>query len=215
MKAQEQYPVNGHAPLPAKRVGPIGELSELRVAYERQADVIDTLTTAVSRLRTGATALRADNTSLRAEMERLRGFPRVGSAERSSELAQWADIRLGIDRQAPAVARAVLVSTVADQVPASVVHQAELLASELVTNSVLHCGASPGDALRFRVQLSGTVIRLEVEDPGRGGMIAPRTPDLVRGGGFGLNIIDHLSDSWGIDRSAAGTRVWVQLALTA
>ena len=45
------------------------ELSALRVAYKRQAHLIDTLTEAVSTLRTGVTALKADNTDLRGELE--------------------------------------------------------------------------------------------------------------------------------------------------
>ena len=56
------------------------------------------------------------------------------------------------------------------------------------------------------------MVRLEVEDPGRGGVIAPRAPDL--GGGFGLNLVQELSERWGLERVAAGgTRVWAQLAL--
>jgi anti-sigma regulatory factor (Ser/Thr protein kinase) len=190
-------------------------LSELRVAYDRQAHVIDTLTEAVSRLRTGATALKADNSDLRGEIDRLRGFHRVRGVESSSELSECADIRLGVDVQAPVVARAVLVSALSNRVPALVLEHAQLLASELVTNSVRHCGASPDDALVFRVHLSSAVIRLEVDDPGRGGMVTPRPPDFDGGGGFGLNVVDSLSESWGVERSTAGTRVWAQLALAA
>jgi anti-sigma regulatory factor (Ser/Thr protein kinase) len=126
-----------------------------------------------------------------------------------------ADIRLGFDEQAPATARAVLASALSDRVPALVLEHAQLLASELVTNSVLHCGASRDDVLIFRVGLSSAVVRLEVEDPGRGGTISPRLPDLIDGGGFGLNFVGSLSESWGVERSVAGTRVWAHLALEA
>jgi anti-sigma regulatory factor (Ser/Thr protein kinase) len=211
MKADPQHSMNGHAPPPVALIEPNDDLSGLRAANARQAHVIETLTTAVSRMRTGATALRADNTYLRAEVERLRGFPEVRKVEQSAELVEWADIRLGVDKQAPAIARAVLVSTLGDQVPASLLERAVLLASELVTNSVRHGGASPGDALVFRVELSSAVIRLEVGDPGRAGMIAPRAPDLANGGGFGLHIVDVLSESWGVERSSTGTRVWARL----
>ena len=85
-----------------------------------------------------------------------------------------------------------------------------LVVSELVTNSVCHSGASDG-AIVVRVELTGTMVRLEVEDPGRGGVIAPRSPDLD--GGFGLNLVQGLSERWGLERVAAGgTRVWAQLA---
>jgi serine/threonine-protein kinase RsbW len=215
MQAHEQATTNGQAPFPAERVGSSAELTELRVAYKRQAHVIETLTEAVSRLRTGVTALKADNTDLRGELDRLRGFDRVRGAASSSELAEVADIRLGVEAQAPAVARAVLGSALSDRVPALVIEHAQLLASELVTNSVLYCGASPDDVLVFRVQLSSAVVRLEVEDPGRGGTISPRLPDLIDGGGFGLNVVGSLSESWGVERLATGTRVWAQLGLDA
>jgi anti-sigma regulatory factor (Ser/Thr protein kinase) len=212
MEAHQQAAANGHASFPAERVASSGELSELRAAYRRQARVIDTLTDAIMSLRTGAIALKADNTDLRGELDRVRGPRRLRGAHAASEPAELADIRLRCDVYAPVVARAVLVSSLRDRVPASVLDHAQLLASELVTNSVLHCGASPADTLVFRVELSSTMVRLEVEDPGRGASITRRPPD-ADGGGFGLNLVDTLSASWGVERAAAGTRVWAQLAL--
>ena len=86
-----------------------------------------------------------------------------------------------------------------------------LVVSELVTNGVCHSGASDG-AIVVRVELTDTMVRLEVEDPGRDGAIAPRAPDLG-GGGFGLNLVQALCERWGLERAAAGgTRVWAQLA---
>jgi anti-sigma regulatory factor (Ser/Thr protein kinase) len=207
MEAHQQAAANGHGSLAAESVG----LRALRVAYERQAQVIDTLTQSNSRLRTATIALESDNTDLRGEIQRLRGVERV----RGTELAQWVDLRLGVDVHAPVVARAALVGTVGEQVSAPVLERAQLVTSELVTNSVVHCGASPSDALMFRVHLSTAVLRLEVDDPGRGGMIAQRPPDLANGGGFGLHVVDTMSESWGVERSSAGTRVWAHLALAA
>jgi anti-sigma regulatory factor (Ser/Thr protein kinase) len=206
MEAHQQAATNGHAPFPAERVTSSGELSELRAAYRRQARVIDTLTDAIMSLRTGAIALKADNTDLRGELDRVRGPRRLRGAP------ELADIQLRCDVHAPGVARAVLVSSLRDRVPASVLDQAQLVASELVTNSVRHCGASPADTLVFRVELSRTMVRLEVEDPGRGASIA-RRPLGVDGGGFGLNLVETLSATWGVERAAAGTRVWAGLAL--
>jgi len=215
MEAHRQAATNGHAPFPSERIDSTAELSELRVAYQRQAHVIDTLTAAVSRLRTGMTALAAENTNLHDEIDRLCDGPRASAADNSPQLAEWFDMRLGVDVQAPGVARAALARALSDRVPALELEHAQLVASELVTNSVVHCGASPGDALVFRVKLSSTVVRLEVEDPGRGSMITPRPPDLVSGGGFGLNLVDSLSDLWGVEHSTDGTRVWAHLALGA
>jgi len=210
MEAHQQALANGHAPVAAERAN---ELIDLRAAYRRQAQIIDTLTGAIMRLRTGASALKADNTDLRGQLDRLREPRVVRGADSVAGLAELADIRLRIDLHAPAVARTVLTGTLRDHVPASVLEQAQMLASELVTNSVLHCGASGDEGLVFRVKLSSTVVRLEVEDPGQGATIAPRAPDRDRGHGFGLNIVDTLSTCWGVERLAGGTRVWAQLTL--
>ena len=60
------------------------------------------------------------------------------------------------------------------------------------------------------------MVRLDVADAGRGGVIAPRPPDLRAGGGMGLNLVQKLSERWGLERSAAsGTRVWAQLSCAA
>src|SRR4051794_95996 len=213
MEAHQQASANGGTSFPADRIAPGAELIELQAAYRRQARVIDTLTEAVTRLRTGATALEADNIGLRAEIDRLRDAHRVWGLDASSELAELAELRLEVGVQAPVVARAVLVTTLRDRVPASVLDDAQLVASELITNSMLHSGTSPDAALLIRVRLSSALLRLEVEDRGRGATIAPHPPDLERGGGFGLNIVDTLSEDWGVKRPAAGTRVWAQLAL--
>ena len=85
--------------------------------------------------------------------------------------------------------------------------------SELVTNSVRHSGVPAGAELIVSVDLTPGMVRLEVEDPGRGGTIAAHRPDLETGGGFGLNLVQALSERWGIERVAkGGTRVWAQLA---
>lgn len=211
MEANQHAARNGHAPFPAPPTSSSAELIELRAACRRQTQVIDTLTGAVTRLRTGASALKADNADLRGENHRLR----AAHGHSGGDATELAEIHLRINERAPAVARAVLAGTLRDQVPALVLEQAQLLTSEIVSNSVLHCGAAPDDTLVFRVELSSVVVRVEVHDPGQGATIAPRPPDLERGGSFGLNLIKALSESWGIARSSTGTCVWVQVALTA
>jgi anti-sigma regulatory factor (Ser/Thr protein kinase) len=94
-----------------------------------------------------------------------------------------------------------------------VLERAQLLASELITNSVRYSGAPDDEELVFRVEVSARSVRLEAEDPGRNGAIAPRRAD-GGDGGFGLNIVQMLSERWGLERVAAGgTRVWAQIAL--
>ena len=87
-----------------------------------------------------------------------------------------------------------------------------LLVAELVTTSVRHSGVPEGEHVVVRVDLWRDGCRLEVEDPGRDGVIAPQPQDLRNGGGMGLNLVQMLSERWGVVRAAGGpTRVWAQL----
>jgi anti-sigma regulatory factor (Ser/Thr protein kinase) len=123
-----------------------------------------------------------------------------------------AEVAIPIGVQAPGLARSVVAERLADQVAPSVLETALLLVSELVSNGVRHSGVPGGDVV-VRVQLWRDGCRLEVEDPGRDGVIAPQPPDPLRGGGMGLQLVQTLSERWGLERVAAGgTRVWAQLA---
>lgn len=91
------------------------------------------------------------------------------------------------------------------------IDSAPLLGTEVVTNSVRHSGAPTAHAVAARVQVTRTTVRLEVEDSGRGGMIARRPPDPERGGGFGWRLVQALSERSGLERVAeGGTRLWAQ-----
>jgi len=110
-------------------------------------------------------------------------------------------------------ARAIVADCLRHRLPAPEFDRAQLLTSELVSNAVLHCDAAADAGLVFRLELAQDAVRLEVEDPGHRGVVAPRTPDHERGGGFGLNLVHQLSERWGLERIATGgTRVWAHVA---
>ena len=118
---------------------------------------------------------------------------------------------LGVD--APGLARSAVARHLAARVAPSVLEDALLLVSELVTNSVRHSGAPEGDDLVLRVHLWRDACRLEVEDRGRHGTIAPYAPGRFRDRGWGLYLVELLSERWGVVRTADGaTRVWLQLS---
>jgi anti-sigma regulatory factor (Ser/Thr protein kinase) len=173
--------------------------------------VIEALVRAVGDLRTGASALKAENADLRSERRRLHQTP--ADAEPAGGIAVEEHVSLGVN--APAMARRVVAAALGGRVAAPVVENAKLAVSELVTNSVCHGGVPAGGLAVLRLQLSDERLRLEVEDPGRGG-------DVVRGragaracGGFGLQVVETLSERWGSERRATGAlRVWAELSLT-
>jgi serine/threonine-protein kinase RsbW len=216
MPADQQATTNGHAPFPEQRGKPRSELDALRATCRRQALVIDTLSEAVGSLRRGAQALKAENADLRAETARTRGRRRSGTrANGRAAGGEHIEVRFALDANAPAAARSAVADFLADRVAPVVLDDAQLLVTELVTNSVRHSGMPATADVIVRVEITPAIVLLDVEDPGRGGAIAPHPPDAETGGGFGLNIVHALSDRWGIEHAAhEGTQVWAQLART-
>jgi anti-sigma regulatory factor (Ser/Thr protein kinase) len=190
------------------------ELQHVRAEGRRQAMVIGTLSEAICNLSIGARALKAENSELRAEIARLRGPRRRGAhADADANGAELAEVEIPVGSGAPGVARSVVDECLADQVRPSVLENARLIVSELVTNSVRHSGAAAGDQVVVRVHLWRDLCRLEVEDPGCNGAIAPHPKDLANGSGMGLNLVQMLSERWGVVRATEGpTRVWAQLS---
>ena len=192
----------------------VEELRALRATSRRQVMVLDTLSEAVSNFQRAAKALKAENAELRADNERMRvqRLPALQSNGRD-EMGQPLEVVLSVDVGAPGAARHVVARYLGDRVSPSVFDNAQLLISELVTNSVRHSGVVAGEQLTVRVDLGQTWCRVEVEDAGHGGVIAPRPPDRAQGSGMGLNLVQMLSERWGLERaSEGGTRVWAQLS---
>jgi signal transduction histidine kinase len=179
------------------------EIDWLKATCRRQALAIDALRAAVSHISDGARALKAENLELRMEAARLR----------EAQSVALADEAIPVGSHAAAEARGLVVGCLGGRIAPSVLEDAKLLVSELVTNGVRHSGAAEGDHVVVRIHRSGDSCRLEVEDPGCDGVIAPRAPDPVEGTGMGLYLVQTLSRRWGVIRVAGGpTRVWAQLA---
>jgi anti-sigma regulatory factor (Ser/Thr protein kinase) len=139
------------------------------------------------------------------------GRPSCGRAPGGETL----HVSLPLDADAPAAARAALAG-LRSRVSPAVLSDAQLVVSELVTNSVLHSGAPATEFVQLYVDLTDTTVRLEVADPGRRDAIAPLDGDTTREGGFGLNLVRAVAEFWGLEQAAAGgTRVWAQLRLLA
>jgi anti-sigma regulatory factor (Ser/Thr protein kinase) len=73
---------------------------------------------------------------------------------------------------------------------------ASLMVSELVTNGIRHAERPPSDLIGIVVSSLPAFMRVEVSDRGGGGAaILEQTTGRI--GGWGLVLVDRLSDRWG------------------
>ena len=94
--------------------------------------------------------------------------------------------------------------------PGPLADHAELLVSELVTNSVRHAGLSPDDLIRVTADWSGS--RLKVAVRASRGVLPPPVSGSIRPApgaesGWGLFLVNRLASRWG---TAAGG-YWFEL----
>ena len=88
----------------------------------------------------------------------------------------------------------------------------ELLVSELATNSVRHAGCDENGELEIESEVVGGRVWVRVRDHGSGfEERSPSPPRRGQAGGYGLVLLDRLSDDWGIRRDD-GFSVWFELS---
>jgi anti-sigma regulatory factor (Ser/Thr protein kinase) len=94
-----------------------------------------------------------------------------------------------------------------------VMEDVRLLVSELVTNSVRHSSMSAPDHVQLEVVVEDDTLRVQVADTGSGFEPRPRAPGASKAGGWGLFLVEKLSDRWGVASNHA-TQVWFEIDLT-
>jgi anti-sigma regulatory factor (Ser/Thr protein kinase) len=87
-----------------------------------------------------------------------------------------------------------------------------LLVSELVTNAVRHAGAGPDRPLHVQLLRGPRWVVVAVRDEGPGFAWHPAPPAGNESGGWGLFLVDQIADSWGVECTTSGTRVWFEIA---
>jgi len=117
---------------------------------------------------------------------------------------------LPMDQFAPGLARRFLLETVCEVHLARVVDEAELLVSEVITNGIVH--GAPPVTLRLTCE-AGPVLRVEVSDA------SPQRPRLRHPGaeetnGRGMELVDLLSQDWGVSPRGGGKVIWFTLSST-
>jgi hypothetical protein len=122
---------------------------------------------------------------------------------------QWdrAVFDLPANRRAPHLARRLVGATLEGWQVESLLDDAQLVTSELVTNAVMHAPAPEGYELQLSRRPRG--VRLGLID-------GSSTPPMIRlnddrPGGRGLRIIEALASGWGHEEHDGGKRVWVDL----
>lgn len=90
-----------------------------------------------------------------------------------------------------------------------VLESVRLLVTELVTNAVRHSGAA---AVELVVVVGRERVRVEISNPG-----VPFEPKVREAGresesGWGLFLVDRLSDQWGVVDDSGYQRVWFEMA---
>lgn len=113
------------------------------------------------------------------------------------------------DRDAPSTVRGALADI---DPPDWVSGDVMLVASELVTNAVLHSGCLDRHLLDVEVHLGDDRITVSVRDPGLSGQHAQPADSELVADGWGLRIVEQLAQRWGAEREDDGYRVWAEMA---
>ena len=93
------------------------------------------------------------------------------------------------------------------EIGAGALHEvAGLLASEVVTNAVVHAGGT----IRVRVSTGDGTIRIGVEDTSTSHPVPRQASDGDRSG-RGLALVTDLSERWGVEDLEDGKEVWFEL----
>jgi anti-sigma regulatory factor (Ser/Thr protein kinase) len=119
------------------------------------------------------------------------------------------ETRLAADVMSPARARAFVVHHLVEHRLLSVADHVRLVASELMTNAVVHAQTESIVTLSARED----VVTLTVEDAQPTHVPRVTSPTVLAEDGYGLRIVDLLSQSWGVSTDPSGAKlVWASFA---
>ena len=139
------------------------------------------------------------------EMHSALALNRPGSPTRNR--GKGLRLRIGGGPRAAGRARKELAG-LGSQLDGPMLDTLRLLVTELVANSVRHAGAAAVDLV---VVIDSHRVRVEICNPG-----STFEPHVGGGGresesGWGLFLVDRLSDGWGVEDEAGYQRVWFEI----
>lgn len=92
--------------------------------------------------------------------------------------------------------------------PDRLLEDAQLLTSEAVTDAVRTSGQAADEPLRLAAFVTGSAIRVEVEQEGRR-RVAEATEEHLA-----LRILDRVASRWGHDHHGSSSTTWFELELS-
>ncbi|MBR7744272.1 ATP-binding protein [Phycicoccus sp. BSK3Z-2] len=95
--------------------------------------------------------------------------------------------------------------------PEDLVGEAEIVASELLTNAVRHARPLSDGTIRVRWKIRGDVVEVEVTDGGGTTVPTPAPRTVWLQSGRGLRIVRSLAHEWGVTEDRTGNVVWATL----
>ena len=110
--------------------------------------------------------------------------------------------------EAATIARGML-DRVAERLHGEIAERAKLLVTEVVANSVVHGGTR--EPIRIRMEARAETFSVQVSDAGPAFDPEVHLPDPGSKSGWGLYLVDTLSDRWGVRPSNGDVTVWFEL----
>ena len=95
--------------------------------------------------------------------------------------------------------------------PEELVGEAEIVASELLTNAVRHARPLSDGTIRVRWKIRADVVEVEVTDGGGATVPRPAPRTVWLSSGRGLRIVRALAHEWGVTEDRTGNVVWATL----
>ena len=146
--------------------------------------------------------------------DRIALSPGSKGASPNAPFIERIELHLPRTPRAPGQARAELRAMLPDRISDGDRATLTLLASELVTNAVIHPAATTGGFIDVRITAYVDRVGIEVGDAGSGFDLQTLPPRPREAGGHGLIVVEGMSSRWGMGRRADGEDgfcVWFEL----
>jgi serine/threonine-protein kinase RsbW len=121
-------------------------------------------------------------------------------------------LRVPADASSVGKLRKEIVADLSDrELPEELVGEAEIVASELLTNAVRHARPLSDGTIRVRWKIRGEVVEVEITDGGGATVPRPAPRTVWLSSGRGLRIVRALAHEWGVTEDRTGNVVWATL----